>query len=140
MRIIAVLILVTLAPVGTLLADTPVSNVNIAWHSKYDRAYSEMKTQNRPMLVFIKSNACLFCKKMDQSYRNPTVAEEVNKSFVPTVVNSSTNPELARQFQARVYPTTVIVSSDGRVIDTIPGYLAADKLQFRLQQAQSKLR
>ena len=141
MRTIAVLILATLAPIGACLAESPSDETaNITWHSQYAHAYSEMKTQNRPMLVFIKSDACMFCKKMDRSYQDPTVAEEVVKSFVPAVVNSSTNPELARQFRAKVFPTTVIVSSDGRVVDTIPGYLTAAKLQTRLQQAQTKLR
>lgn len=136
MRIFFILAVVVLA--GPVVADRPLTGVsNIAWHAQYDVAYREMQALNRPMLVFIKSNACLYCQRMEsQTYNHPEVIQTINGKFVPTVVNSATNPVLAKKFGVTVYPTTVIIASNGTIIDAIPGYLPAEQFQARLRTAR----
>lgn len=123
---------------GTAVADRPVTAIsNIAWHAQYDVAYREMQNLNRPMLVFIKSNACLYCQRMEsQTYNHPEVIQAINRRFIPTVINSATDPALAKQFGVTVYPTTVIIASNGTIVDSIPGYLPADQFQARLRTAK----
>ena len=137
MRTFIVLALAVLVPQAAI-ADRPITAPkNIVWNSEYDAAYHKMQAQNRPMLVFVKSNACLYCQKMEaQTYSHPEVINEVSERFVPAVINSHNEPTLARQLGATVYPTTVIISADGRIVDSIPGFLTADEFRSRLRVAK----
>ncbi|MCA9177110.1 MAG: thioredoxin family protein [Planctomycetales bacterium] len=119
-------------------AEPALIGNNIAWRAEYDSAYREMQAEQRPMLVYIKSDACLYCRRMESTYNDPTVVNEVRGRFVPTVINSTTNPALARKLGARVYPTTVIISADGNIVDAIPGYLTADQFHARLRTAKTR--
>lgn len=137
MRTLIILALAAAAPAAAVAERPTTAPKNIVWHSKYDTAYRQMQAENRPMLVFVKSNACLYCKRMEsQTYNHPAVIRDVQQSFVPAVINSANEPVLAQQLGARVYPTTVIISADGRIMDTIPGFVTADEFRSRLQKAK----
>ena len=140
MRLATLIGLTLLMTAGTLLAERPVkAPTNIVWHVQYDSARRAMQADQRPMLLFIKSDHCIYCEKMEaQTYSHPDVIRTIAGRYVPTMINRSAAPELARQLGVRIHPTTVIINQQGRVVDSIAGYVTAQQFQQRLNAANVK--
>ncbi|MCA9225689.1 MAG: thioredoxin fold domain-containing protein, partial [Planctomycetales bacterium] len=91
------------------------------------------------LLLFVKTDGCVFCTKMErETYSNESVARQVTGTFVASSVNGRSIPELVRKLNIRIYPTTVIIGPDAQVLDSIPGYVPAATLQSRLEIAAQK--
>ncbi|NLF69010.1 MAG: thioredoxin family protein [Candidatus Anammoximicrobium sp.] len=106
------------------------------WKTDADRAWQSARREQRPMLLFITSQNCLYCRKMEhETFANRTVAAAIQAGFVPVSVLAEQNPDLVGKFRVRSYPTTVIVSPRTGVIDYMVGYVGPVDFQRRLDVA-----
>jgi len=105
----------------------------IQWKSDPAEAHRLARQWNRPMLLLITMDGCFYCTKMKQStYRDAVLASDITNHFVAARVDSKQYATLARELGVQVYPTTVIISPDYKVVDVIRGYVNAKKLRRRL--------
>jgi thioredoxin-like negative regulator of GroEL len=122
-------------------AGEPVAGNHVVWNKDIKQAWAETKATQRPLLVFIVSEGCVFCERMEQhTYANERLARAAKEGFIVSKVQASQNPNFVKQLNIRVYPATVIIAPDGRVLDQIDGFVPAIQLEERLATASKTLR
>lgn len=105
------------------------------WHSNANVAWQAAKTNRKPLLLFITMRGCSYCEKMNKNtYSNPQVIGDLRQSFVAVSVEVSRYPTLVEKLNVDSFPTTVILSPQGRVLDLIDGYVGPQELRQRLQR------
>lgn len=85
-------------------------------------------------LIFIDAYTswCGPCKKMAAtSFMNEEVGELFNEKFINLKIDCEKDvdgPEIARLYKVRVYPTLLIIDSQGKLIKEVHGFQPEDKL------------
>lgn len=124
------------ALVGLFFAATltmAATKAPIRWHSDPAKAHQLARTHRRPMLLFITTNGCHYCSTMKtRTFADPQVAADITSQFVAATVNGPDYATLTHQLGVKGYPTTVIISPDYRVLDSITGYVDARRFRQRL--------
>ena len=106
---------------------------DIAWNTDVGRAWKTAQATNRPLLLFVTSSHCPYCRRMESdTLSDPDVVRRINDSYVPVVLNSQDSSAITARLQVRAVPTTLVMLPDGRIVDRIQGYVSAAKLQHRL--------
>lgn len=109
-------------------------------HRTYPAAWRAAQESNRPILVFVCMPNCHYCVKMKhQVYQQPRVKDLVSNSFETIAADRYTHPKLVSSLKIRLYPTTVLVGPNNKILDVIEGYADANKFQRRLQTGLASL-
>jgi len=97
-------------------ADNPVD-----WHPWGEEAFVQAKQENKPILLSIGYSTCHWCHVMEEeSFRNPRIAELINKHFVSIKVDREERPDLDEVYMKAVqlmtgqggWPLTVFLTPD----------------------------
>lgn len=113
----------------------------VEWVADADKAWETMVREKRPLLIYVTMPRCHYCAVMqEQTYRNPQVVQEINKSFVCLTVHGAEARDLVKSLGITIFPTTVVISPEKKVLLQIDGYLPADKFKQRLATAMEKQR
>jgi protein disulfide-isomerase len=119
--------------VGCLWAEG-LSTAN--WKTDADQAWLAAQRDQRPMLLYITSQNCLYCRKMEHdTFSNQKIAQDLQHGFVTVNVLADKNPALVKKFRVQSYPTTVIVSPKSGVVDYMVGYVGPGEFSRRLNAA-----
>jgi uncharacterized protein YyaL (SSP411 family) len=106
---------------------------SVEWHPQVYEAWKIAQAHDRPLVVFLALGGCAYCHKMEhETWRDPRVAEQIKENFVASRVNASSDPTLVERLKVDLYPCTVIISPDNKVLDTLRGYVPADEVHRRL--------
>jgi uncharacterized protein YyaL (SSP411 family) len=118
----------------------------IAWDSDYARIRNHAKACNRPILLSFGTSSCGWCTKLHATtFRDPRVAEILDREFVTGKINAEEYPALVRTLRISAYPTLVIAAPNGRIIRVIEGYQSTPQMlavldsvrqQFTTQSAE----
>jgi thioredoxin-related protein len=131
--------LTLVAGIVSILSVTSVGQ-SATWLRDVDHALSVAQVQQRPILLFVSMDGCTYCDRMiATTFSDGTVRRTVGSGFIPTAIKGSERPDLVRQLKIRSYPTTLLVSPDGEVLDMMVGYVDAAKFQQRLQRVPARL-
>jgi thioredoxin-related protein len=104
-----------------------------AWIRDVDQALQEAESQQRPVLLFVSMDRCKYCQQMAQTtLRDLQVRQAIGTHFVPAVIKNSDRPDLMRELQIQSFPTTLIVSPHGKVLQEMKGYVDASKFHQQL--------
>ncbi|MEM8945562.1 MAG: thioredoxin family protein [Planctomycetota bacterium] len=112
----------------------PVQPRALFQHESYPAAWKAAQESNRPILVFVSMPNCHYCVKMKQKvYQQPRVKQLVSSSFETIKADRFAHPKLVSSLKIRLYPTTVLVGPNNKILDVIEGYADANAFQRRLQ-------
>ncbi|WKD85996.1 Thiol:disulfide interchange protein DsbD [Polaribacter huanghezhanensis] len=126
----------------------------INWLS-FEKAIEINKKNPKPFLIDIYTDWCGWCKKMDkETYTNPIIAKYVNENYHAVKLNGEGKDPItykdytfkfnqqgntkyhelsaALQNGKLSYPTTIILNKEEQLLDRIPGYLTAKKMEMVL--------
>lgn len=102
--------------------------------ASYPTAWTAAQKTNRPILVFVTSPSCPHCTRMlGETYSQASVSRFVAGSFETVFVDRAEQPALISKLHVRMFPTTIVVAPNNKVIDVIEGYVDGATLSRRLQ-------
>jgi thioredoxin-related protein len=130
---------ITLAAALITLAPQPVQADGappIEWVTEYGAARHRGTELQRPVLLFVTMDGCSHCLRMRQTaFQDSDVVDDLQRHFVPAMLELNPQSELARKLRVTIYPTTVIISTQGKILDYARGYLTTDELRQRMASA-----
>jgi thioredoxin-like negative regulator of GroEL len=111
----------------------PLQHGVFRWTS-YPAAWTAAQQSQRPILVFVTSSRCPHCVRMlSQTFKDADVQQTVVDGFETVYVDRSAHPELVAKLGVRLFPTTVLVGANNKVMDRMEGYVDAAAFQRRVQ-------
>ena len=127
------LIAFSLSPVA---ADEPVvAEQRINWLTHYGKARHASDKLERPVMLFLTTEGCLHCVRMQfDAFRDQRIINDSKKLFVPAMIKIEGENRLATDLRVTVYPTTVFIAPDGKILDYIRGYIPTDELRHRMNR------
>lgn len=110
----------------------------IAWHSDVAQAWQKSQVQQRPLIVYVTRDNCVFCEKMKhETWRDARVAQAVSEGFVPLFVDGTQPSALTKELAVSAYPATFVISPQAVVLERINGYVPPERLAARLSSMRS---
>jgi thioredoxin-related protein len=88
------------------------------------------------VILFLSTEGCIHCTRMrDGSLNDRRVTSAIQNGFVPAALKLDGDSSLARDLRVTIYPTTVIIAPDGKILDYVRGYTSPEQLEPRLARA-----
>jgi len=113
----------------------------IKWHSDIDRAWEITQESKQSLLLFVTHPDCAYCTLMKKkTFQDDGVVADVSESFVSAAVDAQIWTRFVQRLGVRIYPSTVIISHDNKVLDRIGGYVEPLILRARLEAASRRTR
>jgi len=130
---------------GIALALAPSAHAQdaaptINWRSDYNAARKEAAEKGLPLLIDFMTQSCFWCKELDtRTFSNAGVATTLTEKFIPLKVDAGREPGLASTLGISSFPTVVMASPDGKVLNTVVGFQDASKFTDSLQRALAQV-
>jgi len=103
------------------------------WDRDVRAVWQTARRTDRPMLVFVTMDSCLYCQKMKKTTLDDRdVIRDLRMHFEPVVLHVKDAPDLVQLLGIKSLPTTVIVLTNGDVVELLSGYQTARQLRQRL--------
>lgn len=129
----------TIAFAAILFACTTSWGEEIAssWNTDLDAAFAKSKQTGKPMLLYITSNHCVHCGRMErETLADKTVTAELAQGYIPVFVKFELNEVFVRKIGVRSFPTTMIVNPEAKVEAVIGGFVNAAQLSQQLRSSR----
>jgi len=111
----------------------------IEWLQHYGDARKESGETQRPVFLFLTTQGCPHCARMEYgTFKDSDIASTIKDSFVPARLKLNSSSSLARDLKVTLYPTTVLIAPDGKVLDYIRGYVGTERLRESMAMAVHK--
>jgi len=108
-----------------LREEKNVGQVN--WLFDYDAGVAKAGAENKIVLIDFYADWCSWCKVLDQeTYGNREVASYLNEKFVCIKVDADSNASLSKNYNVTGLPTIVFLSSSGKEVGRILGYVSSN--------------
>lgn len=127
--------------VGIFVALSSATRADeVQWRSDYTASRRESVEKDRPLVLNVGSEGCVWCRRQDVStFRDPSVVRLLGRHFVSVRIDASRNELLAEKLRLRAYPTILLASPDGRILEVLEGYQDAASLLQRLEGVLTQL-
>jgi thioredoxin-related protein len=102
-------------------------------HSNLQQAWQTAVTKKRPLLVLFTTEKCHYCEKMmAETYRHPAIIRLLRENAETVKVDARHYSDLVEQLGIRGFPTTLLVSPEGKTLEVIQGYTNAKTFAQRM--------
>lgn len=102
-------------------------------HKTVEDAWKVAIEKKKPLLVMFTSNNCTFCRKMiADTYSNQTVKELLRGKAESVMAHSDNYASLIKKLGIRGYPSSLLISPEGEVLDFMEGYVAPQEFAKRV--------
>lgn len=113
-------------------APSPAPTGPFEFHTM-DEAWQVAQESQQPILLFVTSDHCHYCRKMESdTFSHPKLQPAFAQFFEMTEVNARSQPELVARLGVRAFPTTVVISPNGRALAKLEGYIGPRDISKRL--------
>lgn len=133
-------------------AITPEEIENAPEWIPIEDALARAEVEDRLLIIDIYEVGCQFCRAMNREvYPAPSTRAVIDRDFLPVKINGNsddtitflgeeiTEQEFANRMGLTAFPFTVIMDSDGNVIDTRRGYLGVAEITRFMRNAREKV-
>lgn len=105
-------------------AHKNVAQDGIFDHATVEGAWKEAILRRRPLLVMFTSDNCTYCRKMaKETFGNPQVQHLLRGRTESVMAHSDDYAALIKKLGIRGYPSSLLISPEGEVLEFIEGYL-----------------
>ncbi len=88
---------------------------------------------NKPLLVMFTSDSCIYCRKMmKETYRHPAIEWMLSENTETVVAHARDYRGLVKKLGVRGYPSTLLVSPQGEVLEFMEGFVDAQTFAARI--------
>lgn len=102
-------------------------------HKTVEEAWKVAMEKKKPLLVMFTSNNCSFCKKMiADTYSNQHVKDLLRGKTETVMAHSDHYASLIKKLGIRGYPSSLLISPEGEVLDFMEGYVAPQEFAKRV--------
>jgi len=117
----------------------PFPAAGYPWQTNVEEACRLGRQHNLPVLVFVTSASCPYCKMMrEQTLRAMPVAREIGGNFIPLRIERGTNPALEKQLAVKSYPTMVVLRGDKSEVARMAGFIQAPQFIGNLKRIEAQ--
>jgi thioredoxin-related protein len=120
----------------------PTAPGQIHWLLEYNVARRKAEAKDRPLLVHFFAEHSTYCRTMfEKAFHDPKLVRTINKHFVALKMDGDKDGKLAdmlgignypTMLGIGNYPTTVVAAPDGKILDTLVGYMDAPEFLEKL--------
>lgn len=136
---LALLLPLVTAAVLTIPRTAPAADP-VVWRIDYASARKEAIERGLPLLIVIGTESCYYCKKLEAGpCREPAVANQLTKNFIPLKLDATREPQIARALKVQLYPTIVLAGPDGKIHGFVEGYVEADRLLDHMKRTTANV-
>jgi len=108
-------------------------------HTTVQQAWKSSMATNKPLLVMFTSDNCVYCRKMmKETYRNPAIVRMLSENTETVLAHARDNRDLVQKLGVRGYPSTLLVSPQGEVLDFMEGFVDAQAFAARISPLLQK--
>jgi thioredoxin-related protein len=120
------------SPASTPQTSTPAK---LFRHETLEQAWRAAVLGKRPLVVMFTSDQCPHCERMlAETYGHPVLFDFLVRHAETALAHADDYQELAAKLRIRGYPTTLIVSADGQIVDAVEGFVDAPTFARRAQR------
>ncbi len=88
------------------------------------QAWQAATQAGQPLLVMFTSHRCRYCQKMlSETYGHPSIQQLLAGRAITVLAHSQDYRDLTRKLGVRGYPTSLLISPQGEVLELMPGYI-----------------
>lgn len=133
--VVTALVLLNLITAGAA-AEQPGEPYKLNWNRDVRDAWRSAVKANRPLLVFITMDDCIYCRRMKKTtLADQRVVDSLRAQFVPVSLNVKDAPDFVKLLMVKTFPATVVIQPNGDVIRSISGYKGPKQLRYQLHTA-----
>lgn len=110
-----------------------LSTEKIDWIEDYDQGIQALEHKKMPMLLFLYTDWCPWCKKMAENVFPDAFIRSLGSDFIWTKVNSGDQQDIRDMFDQDSYPTLIMMNSDQSVYRKIEGFQNASQLRKEIR-------
>ena len=126
-RLILLSVLTTAAAAAELSAQQSDS-AQITWHDDAHEAVRIARAERRPLLVYVTSAHCRYCRKMErQTWKDEAVIRSIAGRYVPLKLSSERHAEAVEQLNVQAFPTTILLTADIKIHEGAQGMLSPEE-------------
>ena len=115
----------------------PVYAESVLWQD-WKTGLNLARQKQRPIYVFIKSDHCPHCVKMEkETLLNPGVADTLNRDFIPVLIDADQDRPLIKKLGCKGYPDSRFLSPDEKTIFQFYGFQGPDVFAIFLKYVAS---
>lgn len=105
------------------------------WAGSWDTAFSQARSEEKVVLVTFYADWCIWCKRLeDTTLANGSVATFLAEYTIPVRLDvDGDGRELSDQYGVDGLPTVLVLSTDGKELGRIPGYLPPEGFLERIR-------
>ena len=108
----------------------------ITWDDSTSRADLAARESGRPLLIYVSSPNCGFCRKMErETWSDSAVVELVTGTFVPLKIDGERESSWIDRFGIQGFPAVIVLSSSGATVLRIEGYQTPSRILRKLNEA-----
>jgi len=110
----------------------------IEWRTNLDKAAKEAEIYDKPMLVYLSTSWCGFCRKMeDQTFSNKAIQAQISERFVPVSLDGEKYRKLSKKAGVRGFPTSLVMNAKQEVLTKFVGYRNVQQMSGDLASIDS---
>lgn len=113
-----------LLALGVVAAPT-VRGDAIAWRTDPDVAFAEARKTGKSVLANIHTSWCGPCRRLQATtLQDPSLARLINERCIPLSLDGDERADLVERWGVEGFPTQLVISPTGRVLERISGYVS----------------
>lgn len=133
--LLAVLVLLATATTSDAQVRQPAGKPRASLFSEtsIEKGWNRSMQRKQPMLVMFTSDNCKFCKKMlAETYGHPAIEQMLANNTQTVLAHKNDYEALVKKLGIRGYPSSVLISPKGDVLEFVEGFLPPKEFAARV--------
>ena len=106
---------------------------DIPWAKNFETGVALARQNHKPLFLSFHAPGCGWCAKLDTETFTDTKVVDLARNFVCVRLESDVDAALVQKYGVSEYPMTVLVTSEGKELTRVTGYVPPERFAPALQ-------